>query len=118
MPIASQYQSELCFDKILTILDGETLSNAVDLVGTYVVAMIVPTGFSGTALQIKASNALDGTFYDVKNTAGTPVVPTIEAESYIAFEPSNMASIRFLKVESDTTQSGNIEIKLATRPLS
>jgi hypothetical protein len=118
MPRSSQFQPELCFDKTLTILDGETASDKIDLVGTYVVAMILPTGFDGAAFQLKASDALDGTFYNVKNTAGNLVAPVVGAEAYVAFEPSDMASIRFLQVVADTSQTGDVTIKLATRPLS
>ncbi len=118
MADSKQFQSELCFDKTITIADGQTASPAIDLIGTYVVALIIPTGFEGTTLALQGSDSLDGTYYNAYNTAGTQLVPVVAASRYIPFVPSDTASIRFLKLVAGTAQTGAITIKLVTRPLA
>jgi hypothetical protein len=117
-PSATNYQSNLCFDKTLTILDGQTASNAIDLIGTYLVALIIPTGFDGSTLAIQGAASLDGTYYNAYNTSGTQLVPVVAASRYIPFVPSDTASIRFLKLIAGTSQTGDITITLVTRPLA
>lgn len=118
MADSKQFQSVQCFDKTITISSGETVSPAIDLIGTYVVGMIIPTTFDGTSLSLQGSNSLDGTYHNVYNTSGSQVTATVAASRYVAFVPSDTASIRFLKLVAGTMQTGDTTITLVTRPLA
>ncbi len=117
MAESKQFQSVLCFDKFLTILDGQTTSDGIDLAGTEVVAMRFPAGFDGTTMQILSGEKVDGTYISVKNTAGTVLAPTPAANSQMEFVPSDLVGVRFLKVVCGA-QTGDVQITLVTRPLA
>ena len=117
MSISAEFQGLLRFDTIAIILAGATLSNAVDLHGTSIVGISIPSNFSGTSLTILSALSLAGTYQGVRNVDNTAATFTCQASSNIAFVPFDLASIRYLKLQSNVAQATDLEITLITRPI-
>jgi|DEB19_MinimDraft_3_1074340.scaffolds.fasta_scaffold00956_13 hypothetical protein len=114
---SAEFQGILRVDSIAIILAGATLSNAVDLHGTSLVGISVPSSFSGSQLSIYSAISFDGVYRVVKNINGTAATMTCVANEHIALVPFDLASVRFIKVLSDVSQGGDCEITLITRPV-
>lgn len=100
----------------VTIADGNSLSDVVDLGDCAVSAVEVPAGFEGSALTFQAGSTTEtSNLYD---ESGLEVNFTAGAGRYISL--SNLAllhGLRYLKVRSGTAaspsaQSGSITLKL------
>lgn len=114
----AQFQPALCYDKIATISSGQTVSDEMELRGTYLVAMILPSTFDGTTMTFKGS--IDGTnFFDMYNAGGVQMTSTVAASRWIPFSPQDFAGCNFIKLVAGTAQSTtDTLIQLITRPLA
>jgi hypothetical protein len=117
-PKAAQWQSVTTDDLDATIATGQTVSNAIDLQGTFLVGLIIPANFDGTQLQWEVSR--DGiTFYEDYNAAGTRMTATVTPGKACSFSAQDFAMWRFIKLVSVTTQATtDTIIGLVTRPLA
>lgn len=100
------YQSTKYYDLTATIASGQTESAAIDLHGTELMGMFIPSTFDGTTLTLQAAPALDGTYVAVQDGFGSDVSFTVAASKYIAI--SNLtatAGLRFIKLVAGTSQS-------------
>lgn len=113
-----EFPSLLRYDKEVLILDGDSLSTPVDLQGTHIVGVIVPATFSGTQLRVHAASSIAGTYREVRNTSNNPAVITCATNYHYAVVPFDLASVRYLKLQSNQSQIGETTIQLVTRPLS
>ena len=117
MASSNEFQSVLRSDSLALIQDGSTLSNAVDLHGTVLIGISIPAGFSGTTLTVYASTSYAGTYQQVRNTDNVAATITCAAGYYYALVPFDLAGCRYVKLQSNTTQSGDCTITLVTRPI-
>lgn len=117
-PPATQWQSVTTADLNATIVAGQTVSNAIDLEGTFLTGLIIPSNFDGSQLQFQTSR--DGiSFGNYRNTSNDIVTITVTAGDNFGIVPSDFASWRYLKLVCVTTQTTtNTIIGLVTRPLS
>lgn len=117
-PKASNWQSITTDNLNATIATGETVSDAIDLQGTFLVGLIIPANFDGTQLKFKGSR--DGeNFYTLNNTAGNDLIATVVAGQATSIAPQDFAMWRFIQLVSVTTQTTtDTIIGLVTRPLS
>lgn len=124
-PSPDQWQSTTTSALTATIASGQTVSQAIDLQGTFLTGLVVPANFDGTQIQFLASR--DGTdtglgaYAPYYNAAGTRVTIVVTAAtlSFIGLSPQDFSSIRYLKLVSVTTQTTTpTVIGLVTRPLS
>lgn len=117
MTDTTQFQERLCSDKTVTILDGETVSDAAYIHGTSLMAIDVPAGLEGTSLTFQVSS--DGTtYYQYKRMIdGAVVTAVIGANSSYAAGGFDFAGYNYLKLVT-AAQTGDITITLKTRPLN
>lgn len=112
MPI--QYQPDLGFS--VTVANGQTDSDAIDLLGTTLVGAYLPASVEGTSLKFKAATAIDGTYLPVYGTDGNEVAYTVGSSHYVPLDPAVFSGVRFLKIVL-ASQTGAAVVTLATRRL-
>lgn len=97
--------------KQVTFAQGETESPALDLKGFTLVGILFGD-FTGTTLQIQVSDALDGTFVAVNDTAGDPLEYIVAADGYTAIDPAPIMGINFIKLVSGTMAADDETVTL------
>jgi hypothetical protein len=114
------FQPVINFDLEVVIADGQTTSNAVDVMGTSILAFITDAALDGTAFTFLACNELSGTYLPLyRMTDGSIVTVVVGTSRYTATNSNDFASVRFLKIVSGTAQSGAATtIKLVNRRLA
>lgn len=117
MPVSTQFAKKLCADLTVTILNGQTESSAAHLAGTSLVAFDIPAGFAGTALTFKVST--DGTNYKTykRMKDGAAVSAVVGADASYATEMFDFVGYEWIKLVAGTSQTGDIDIQLKTRPI-
>ena len=120
LPIASSFQSNRCFDVTVTIANGETVSQAVDISGTTLCGIIVPANLEGVSLTLQSSGSFAGTYVDVYDRAGNQISKVTVAGSgsarFISLDPNNFIGLQYIKLESASTQTGDAIFTLVTKP--
>lgn len=118
MPSSSDFQSIISYDLTATIASGQTESGVVDLGGTQLVGLFLPSTFDGTTLSIQAALTAGGTFVPVY-ADGADLGFTVAAAKAVGFENlAPLAGWRFIKLVAGTSQStSDTVITLVTRPL-
>jgi hypothetical protein len=86
------------------IASGDTASGEVDLGGTVIVGLQIPTAFTGTTLKFSVSTASGGTFQTLTDGAGNDVSKTIASSKYVGIDPTLLRGMRFVKVVSGSTE--------------
>ena len=116
---SGNYQPCTNYDLSATITSGQTVSAAVDLEGTGLAGLILPSTFDGTAISFKMSATLTGTYVDVQDGAGSTFTLTGAASKYVPISNlAYLAGVRFIKLVSGTAQATtDTIITLVTRPL-
>ncbi len=113
------FQPVINFDLEAVIADGQTSSNAVDLLGTSVLGFITDAGLDGTAFTFTACDTQDGTYLPLRRMVdGNTVAAVLGASGYYATNPADFASVRFLKIVAATSQTGATTIKIVNRRLA
>jgi hypothetical protein len=91
---------------IPTEAGGASLSPANDFLGgAKAMAVIMPATWVNVNISFQASNAIDGTFYDVYDEAGNEVTATVKQnkmQSLQALAPI-LSQFRYVKVRSGVT---------------
>lgn len=106
----------------VSIASGAALSSAVDLSGTSLVAIQMPSAWTTANLTFQASDA--GTTYNnVYNDAGTEYSVTAGGARYIITDPTEFIGIRYLKLRSGTAgttvaQGAARTVTFVLRPLA
>jgi len=114
------FQPVLNFDLQAVIANGATTSNAVDLLGTSLLAFVTDAALNGTAFTFTVSDDLAGTYVPLKRMSdGATLTAVVAVSGQYATNPADFASVRFLKIVSGTAQSGAATtIKLVNRRLA
>ena len=111
----SQYSPIIITDKTAIVLTGQTVSEAVDLLGTVLVGILTTDTLVGGSLSFESS--IDGAaFFPVYNDAAIPLAISIKPDRFIALDITDFASMRFIKVVSDATETSDVTFQLLTRP--
>lgn len=107
-------------DLFVTIPDGETVSDAVDLLGTSLLGFITDNSLNATNFTFKAAEKLDGNYLTLKRMSdGNNVEAIVGANARYATNPADFSSIRFLKIVSNNPQAGaDTVIKIVNRRLA
>lgn len=111
---SSSFTIRKFFDLTATIAASGTKSNAIDLVGSDLIAVITPSAFTGVALTFEGS--ADGTtFVPLVDGAGAAVSVTVSTSDYVPL-PASVSTLRWVKVVSGSTEAAEREITLVTKP--
>lgn len=122
-PSVNQFQPRIAFTDAagdtlaFTIGAGETTSNAVDLFGTSMVGLLIPTAISNTSVTLQASDSLDGTYYDVYDTDGNHVTLVVGGQRYIPLVPTDFSSIRFIKMVGAISETVERDFNIVGKPV-
>lgn len=119
MPIAADFSDNVCLNLTATIADGGTTSEEIDLGGTQLVGIFVPSGFDGTTITLTAAPTKGGTHVAVQDGDGSSSSFTITtaASRYVPIAKlSIVAGLRYVKFVAGT-QTGAAVLTLVTRPL-
>jgi len=101
----------------VTIANGAQLSGALDCGGMSLVGIITPAALTGTAMTLQGSHD-NSTFNDVNNSAGTQVSITVAASRFIALNPDDFVSFRYLKLKSGSAEGAERIIRCVLRARS
>jgi hypothetical protein len=105
----------------VTIANGASLSNEVDLETKTLIAIDMPASWTAANLTLQAS--VDNSTWDnVFDSLGTEVTITAAASRFILLNPADFVSVRYLKVRSGTSgtpvnQGGARTITLIVRAI-
>ncbi len=118
-PATAQYQPNDAYDTTATVAATGTTSGAVDLSGTDLVGIFVPSTFDGTTITITASTAIDGTFVAVQDGDGSTFTLTTTASRYVPVKNLALISgLRYIKLVAGSTQNTTDTVfTLALRPI-
>lgn len=114
---SDSFQPVAMADKTAVIASGQTTSGAIDLVGTALVGLFMPSAFTGTAVTFTAAATLTGTYLAVTDSTGAAVSATVAASKYVALSPTTFAGLRYVKLVSGSSEGADRTITLATRPV-
>ena len=94
-----------------TIASGQTESSPIDVYGTTLKTIFLPSAFDGTSITFQVS--YDGTtYYDYYNVDNQAVTVTCSANRAYGWLANDFYSIRFLKLVSNATESADRIITL------
>ena len=111
----TQFPPIIITDKTVTITAGQTVSEAADLLGTVLIGILTTDTLVGGSLSFESS--IDGAaFFPVYNDAAIPLAISIKPDRFIALDITDFASMRFIKVVSDATETSDVAFQLLTRP--
>lgn len=121
MPNANEFPACVSTDLQATIASGGTTSNEVDLAGTTLVGLYIPSTFDGTTLTLTAAPTAGGTHVAVQidHTSASSYTITTTASRYVPL--ANLAipsGLRFIKLVAGSSQTTtDTVITLVTRPV-
>lgn len=136
MPESSQVQSNRDYTKTVTIAVGQSDSEAINIAGTNLIALLIPENMTASFINFLVSDAINGIFLPLKtNTPKTsssdPAEFTVALNVvsgtpfWYGFKPEDLAPWEFIKIKSvDSSDVGDNQlttpavIKLALRPIS
>lgn len=98
----------------VTIANGQTVSNSVDLGEGALVGIQMPAAFTGVALTLQASHN-DSTYVQVTSKDGTAYTITVAASKYITLPPADLAGLRYVKLVSGAAEGGARDIVVMAR---
>ena len=105
------------FASTITITGGGAVSAAaVDLAGFTLVGLFTSSAFDGTTLTFTVSDALAGTYVTLQ-WDGSDYTVTTAASKYVALDPTKFAGVRYMKIVTGTSQTGDTVITLARAPV-
>ena len=118
---SENYQPVVNADLTATVTVGGTTTGAVDLGGTQLVGIFVPSTFDGTTITIQAAPTLGGTYVPVQNgvlSASAYTITTTAGQFVPIDNLAILAGVRFIKLVCGTSQTTTDTVfTLATRPV-
>lgn len=121
MPVSADYNPKVCGNLTAVIAISTTTSAEVDLLGTSLAGIHMPSVFQGTTLKFSTAlkpEADGGTHVVMQDGAGADYSVTVTTSKYIPVDLAKFAGVRFVKIISGTSESGGARtLGLATRPI-
>ena len=100
---------------ILTIPNGETVSNSINMNTTTLVGLLIAPIFTGTTISFEVSFD-DVTFFPVFTVANTAVEITgVVDNQFYGLSPQDFAFIPFLRLVSNATELQDSNLTIVTR---
>lgn len=96
-----------------------TTSDAINLSGLQVVAVVMPSSVVGSSMTFTASTAIGGTYVSVYDEAGGGAyTATMGTSRWIPLKAIVFAGVPFLKLVSNGSEAAGTTFKLICRPVS
>lgn len=100
----------------VNIAASSTTSRAAVLGGGTVVGIIFPAAMTGTSVTFQGS--ADGqNYFPLYNISGIELSASVVAGAWVAFEPSDLASVNNIKIVSGSTEAASRDIQLVCRSM-
>ncbi len=116
MPNSIHYEPQVSYNLTATIANGQTTSAEIDLAGTTLCGLIIPSAMTGTAISIQMSDTSSGTFVAVQDGNGNDLSLAIAVNKFIPINNLAVsAGLRFIKIVSGSSEGAQRVIKLVTR---
>lgn len=116
MSKVSDFPAKIRGELTAVIASAASVSGAVDLVGTGLIAIQMPSAITGNSISFQGS--ADGTtFGPIYDSTGEAAVG-VAASQLIAVPETVTRSTRYIKLVSDVAEGAERTIKLITRPIS
>lgn len=113
MPEHTQYQPVLSHIAA-TIDSSEDTSDAIDLMGTTLCGVYLPSTFTGSSISFEVASEASGSFVPLyKNGALYSI--SVSTDTYQTIDVSDVAGIRHLKIVSSGTEAAERTLTLAVR---
>ncbi len=93
------------------ILNGQTVSEAVDLEGFQLVGIWIPSNFQGTTLAFQTAETKDGTFQSVRDSTGAISLTVAAGTVQVLPTTTTLPFLRFLKLVA-SAQNANVRLFL------
>lgn len=100
----------------VTIANGASESNILDLTGQVLVGITMPTAWTAAKITLLASNTSGGTFQPVYDAAGTEFQITTAASRHVYLDPAVTRGLRYVKLRSGVV--GTVVNQAAARSFS
>lgn len=113
----NHFRSFIAEDATTIIAASGTTSAEIDLSGTTLCGIYIPSAFTGTSISFQAATVSGGTFVSVRDGAGNAVSKTVAPSQYIKLDPTDFVGVRYLKVVSGSTEAAARTLTLAARPI-
>lgn len=90
-----------------TILNGQTVSNEVDVGQNRAVRLSMPAAFTGTALGVQTLAADGATYQPLYNPDGTAYTITVAAAREVLLQLSDILSVQKFKLVSNAAEGAD-----------
>lgn len=101
----------------VTIANGATVSNGIDVMDAQVEGVFLPAAFTGVALTFQGS--VDNVTYNaITKPDGTAYTLVVAPAKYVMVPPNDLAGTRYLKVISGTAEAAARDIILMLRQIA
>lgn len=105
MPESSNFQSSTCTDLTATVSASGTTTESIDLSGTKLIGIVVPSTFDGTEITLQGS-VDNSSFFDVYDAFGTEVAITTSASRLVVFTSNDFIGLpQYIKLVCTSTQT-------------
>lgn len=95
-----------CTDLLIDVSESATVSNALDLRGKVLVALVMPSALTSTAITFTGST--DGTTYSsMTNSSGSAITCTVAASKHVILTPTDFYGARFLKLTMGSSEGAD-----------
>jgi|GEM_PF-1885983 len=101
--------------EVCSVLSGQTTSTSIDLRGTTLCGLHLPSALTSTTVEFSSSGNGGDTFIKMADGSGSDVSKTIAANKYIPLNPADFAGIQFLRLVFGSAESGDREVILSLR---
>lgn len=86
----------------VTIANGESLSDAAELLSLTLIGILIPAAWTSAGLTFQAS--ADGTTYgNLVESSGEINIGTLAAGAFVSLDPAKFLAARYIKVRSGTS---------------
>jgi hypothetical protein len=97
------------------IATSQTTSNSCLLHGEHIVGVVVPDGFSGTALSFEAWDTDSEAWLPVHGPDGSQINLTVTGGRHVAIPPYLLPVMRQVRLKAGTAQAGLTRLGLVAR---
>lgn len=98
------------------IANTETVSTAIDIGSSCIVALVIPASFEGTSITFQAATTFSGTYRVLRqgDTGDIVTIPTT-ANTYVAIPYDDMQGLQFIKIVSNVAMAANRVVEVIAR---
>jgi len=112
---ATQFQ-DVRVQQTAVIASGGTSTGVIDLGGTMLIGIQMPSSFTGPSLKFQAATSSGATMQTLADGTGSDISKTISAAKYLALDPATLRGVRFLNVVSASAEAAGRSITIFSLP--